>query len=233
MFQIGGILQSIDKRLVDQIDNLVGEGVKTVGEIKRHLKQFVKTEMFPGQPIPPLTNRRFHPTDVDIRNHSYKTTVKQMMSKLDQENLEKKIEKWREECNGDLFYFRPCALSSNAKNQEDNLDEDVEEDLLFAYQTEWQKRFMVQYGNEITLLDATYKTMKYELPLFFLVVKTNVNYIVVGSFVIQHETTSSIREALDVFHRWNPTWKPNYFMTDFCHEEINAIESIFPGSIQL
>ena len=43
------------------------------------------------------------------------------------------------------------------------------------------------YGNKITLLDATYKTMRYELPLFFLVVKTNVNYVVVGSFATQNE----------------------------------------------
>ena len=62
--------------------------------------------------------------------------------------------------------------------------------------------------------------MRYELPLFFLVVKTNVNYIVVGSFIIQRETTASIQEALGIFHDWTGSWKPQYFMTDFCHEEI-------------
>ena len=41
---------------------------------------------------------------------------------------------------------------------------------------------MTRYGNEMTLLDATYKTTRYNLPLFFLVVKTNVNYAVVGGF---------------------------------------------------
>ena len=87
-------------------------------------------------------------------------------------------------------------------------------------------------GNEITLLDTTYKTMGYDLPLFFLVVKTNVNYVVVGSFIIQKETTAAIEEALKVFHDWNASWKPQYFMTDFCHEEINAIENTFPGKNQ-
>ena len=47
-------------------------------------------------------------------------------------------------------------------------------------------------------LDATYKTMKYSLPLFFVAVKTNVNYTVVAEFVIQDETTASITEALSV-----------------------------------
>ena len=44
--------------------------------------------------------------------------------------------------------------------------------------------------NEISLLGATYKTMRYELPLFFLVVKTNVNCMVVGSFIIQKGNNS-------------------------------------------
>lgn len=64
-------------------------------------------------------------------------------------------------------------------------------------------------------LDATYKTMRCELPLFILVVETNVNYTVVGSFITQNETAASIAEALHIFREWNPQWKPQYFMTDF------------------
>ena len=43
--QAGGILQPIDKRIVNKIETLVGEGVKTVDEMKRHLQQFVKHEL--------------------------------------------------------------------------------------------------------------------------------------------------------------------------------------------
>lgn len=233
--QIGGILQPIDKRLVDKIGELVGEGVKTVDEMKRHLRQFVKTELFPGQSPPASTNRRYYPTDVDIRNHMYQASVKKILSKSDQENLEKKIENWCQENPQDSFYFRPCALSasstaSESMNNEETDQNCVRDDLLFAHQTAWQKQLMIRYGNEITLLDATYKTMRYELPLFFLVVKTNVNYIVVGSFIIQRETTASIQEALGIFHDWNASWKPQFFMTDFCHEEIHAIENTFTGT---
>lgn len=103
------------------------------------------------------------------------------------------------------------------------------EELFFAHQKAWQKRLLNLYGNEISLLDATYKTMRYELPLFFLVVMTNVNYMVVGSFIIQRETTASIQDALEIFRDWNDSWKPQFFMTDFCQEEINAIEGTFPG----
>lgn len=168
----------------------------------------------------------------------YRASVKHMLSKIDQENLEKKIKKWHQEHPEDSFFFRPCALSpSPSLAEEDNktsengitVQADVTQDLLFAHQTTWQKRLMSRYGNEITLLDATYKTIRYELPLFFLIIRTNANYLVVGSFIIQKETTVSIEEALGIFREWNPTWKPQFFMTDFCHEEINAIENTFTG----
>ena len=45
------------------------------------------------------------------------------------------------------------------------------------------------------MLDTTYNTTKYSLPLFFVVVKINVDYQIVGSFVIQSETSDSIYEA--------------------------------------
>ena len=54
---------------MEKIGELVGEGVKTVDEMKRHLRQFVKTELFPGQTPPASTNRHYYPTDVDVRNH--------------------------------------------------------------------------------------------------------------------------------------------------------------------
>ena len=84
------MLQPIDKSLVQKIHTLVGEGVKKVDEMKRHLRHYVKNDLFAGQNPPPVTNRRYHPKDVDIRNHMYKATVKQMLSKVDQENLEEK-----------------------------------------------------------------------------------------------------------------------------------------------
>ena len=43
----------------------------------------------------------------------------------------------------------------------------------------------------ISLIDATYKTTKYDLALFFICVKTNVGYSVVAEFVIQSETAEN------------------------------------------
>ena len=71
--------------------------------------------------------------------------------------------------------------------------------------------------------------LRYSVPLFFLCVRTNVNYIVVGVFVTQSEKKEDIREALEVFKKWNTDWKPSNFMVDFCEPEIGALEEVFTG----
>ena len=57
--------------------------------------------------------------------------------------------------------------------------------LLIVYQSPDMKRLYRRYGRNLILLDAAYKTRKYSLPLFFLVIQTNVNYQVTAVFVTQ------------------------------------------------
>ena len=99
-------------------------------------------------------------------------------------------------------------------------------------QSKQQKRLMHRYGNEICLLDTTYKTTRYALPLFFLCVRTNVCHQIVGTFIVQYSTTEAIQEALSVFKKWNPSWVSCYFMTDFAEEKILAIENVFKGVLR-
>jgi len=63
---------------------------------------------------------------------------------------------------------------------------------------------LTHYGNTLILIDATYKSTKYSIPLFFLCVKTNVSYTVVAEFIVQSETSEHILEALFVLKSWNP-----------------------------
>ena len=67
---------------------------------------------------------------------------------------------------------------------------------MFVYQSPDMKKLYRKYGKSLVLLDATYKTSKYALPLFFLVVQTNVNYQIAAFFVVQEETTEMITGAL-------------------------------------
>ena len=164
-------------------------------------------------------------------------------------HYERLIEKWRNEksSSNDRFHFRPYVEGSGVyknteftdeENSDDEavIDEEVittaekqQERLLFVHQTVWKSKLLSRYGQELAFLDATYKTTIYSLPLFFVAVKTNVDYIIVASFIVQDETTASITEALSILRQWNPEWKPRHMMIDLCEEEINSIESVFPG----
>ena len=68
-------MQPIDERLVQKIHELVADSVNSVAEMERHLHSHVKHKLFQGRAGPDTTNRRFHPTHSDIRNHMYMAAV--------------------------------------------------------------------------------------------------------------------------------------------------------------
>eukprot|EP00794_Sanderia_malayensis_P019328 gene19328-21252_t len=209
-----GLLQPLDSEIVNQIKQYVTDGVDDVNDMQRHLRTFVQRNA--KDKASDLNNRRFHPTDKVVRDHMYHARVRGMHSKDDQENLRYKIDTWKENRPNDRFFYQPKG----------NIDEGNDQKLLFVYQSEQHRHLLARYGT-ICLLDATYKTTKYALPLFFLSVKTNVDYQVVGAFVCEDETTDAIKEGIQILAGWNPGWNPLYFMTDFDEKELNAIESVF------
>ena len=85
------------------------------------------------------------------------------------------------------------------------------------------------YGRDMCLLDATYNTTWYGMPLYFLCVSSNVGYINVATMLLADDTTEAIADALRVVSSWNPQWKPNFVMSDFSQAQISATESVFPG----
>ena len=68
--------------------------------------------------------------------------------------------------------------------------------IMFVYQSTEIKKMYERYGNHMILLDATYKTIKYALPLFFVVVQTNVNFKVCCVIVLQEESNEMITKTL-------------------------------------
>lgn len=239
--------QKLDERITAHIQTLVAEGVYDTEEMKRHLKIFVKKYPFEIESCtrPSLTDRRFYPSSKDIKNGIYRAKVKLRFSKIDQENFQSMVNDWAKSAPEDQFYFRPYKKDDDDDDERNDKKDDnatLEEQmcikknaskpsnrLLFVHQTREQKRLLQLYGNNLFLLDATYRVTRYSLPLFFVVVRTNVDYQVVGSFIIQDETTDATTEALAILQQWNCQWAPKFAMTDMCAEEISAIESVFPG----
>ena len=162
---------------------------------------------------------------------------------IDQECLEVKIQEWKNRDPTMKIFFRPKAANvdnDNVDGDEDDTHDSYDDDdienlrdksgtLLLVCQTDWQRKLLSMYGSELALLDANYRTTRYAVPLFFLVVKTNPDYQIVATFVCESESTESIEEALMIVKKWNPQFNPKNFMTDYSNEEITAIEHVFEG----
>ena len=185
---------------------MVEEGVRNFREIERGIKVFVKFDLFEDQVLPDLSNRRFHPTKTDLRNHHYLALAKRKLAKLDQDNVAQLVEKWKTSTAS--IFFRPYIAGINTTefdvfcgSEDASPVISSHQTMLFVHQMARQKRLLLRYGKDICLLDATYKTSKYALPLFFVCVKTNVGYEVVASFVLQNERQKDIEEALNLLKK--------------------------------
>lgn len=123
-----------------------------------------------------------------------------------------------------VLFFYNCRYDTTSQGDSPS------EDFLFVHQTAWQRRLLDLYGRDICIMDATYKTSKYALPLFFICVQTNVGHSICGSFVLSTESKNAIQEGLKKIKEWNPGWTPKYFITDYDEREIQAVEEVFQGS---
>ena len=228
------LAQRIHPNLVDKIKELVTEGVTDTSEVKRSLKNYVIHVLCP-QEKPNETNRTYFPTNDDIRNHIYRAKKSLELSKFDQDNLILKIKQWQMQKPRSKFYFQPHKevkaedVDKHVPELDPQMNNATIQTLLYIHQEEWQQELLQKYGNTIALIDATYRTTKYEIPLFFISVKTNVGYTIVADFIVQNETIQQITEALQIISLWNPEWKPCFFMTDYCEAEMSAIVNVFPS----
>lgn len=217
--------QRMHPRVSQKITEMVTSGITDAAEIRRSLRHFVNHTLcmeLGNKPLP--HDRAFFPLKHDIVNHICTAKRNIDFSKFDQENLRLKVEHWKKNSPTSSFYFRPCG-------KEVSEGEDVhEKNILYIHQEEWRKDILLKFGNVITMMDATYKTTKYSIPLFFLCVKTNVNYSVVAEFIIQSEATGMIFEALSIIKSWNPGWNPNFFITDYSDAEMSAIKMLLPNT---
>lgn len=213
-----GMAQRIHPMLTQKIASLVREGATNPQEIRRALREYVRSEL--KENCPSYTNRSYFPTLEDIRNHIYTARLGLDFSKFDQDNLNCKIQKWKEQGSKASHFFRPHVKRDESKEEEGG-------NLLWVHQEEWQKELMCKYGNCISLIDATYKTTRYDLPLFFVCVKTNVGYCTVAEFITQSECANSIGEAISILKQWNPTWDPPVVLCDYSEAEMSAIKSAF------
>ena len=127
------------------------------------------------------------------------------------------IEYANTEDNDNILYHVACG------------NKDIKNNLLFIHMTVAQK-LLLQCYNNLLLMDATYCTCRLMLPLFFLAMKTNVNYSPVATFIVQNEDTKSISEVLSRIkhHTSIDGIDIKNFMIDHSPTEMQSIQEVFP-----
>ena len=170
--------------------------------MQRSLNKYVREDLFSGHPEkrrPKKTNSRYYPCRQDVRNHIAKAISAVKYCDDDQEASGKKIEDWQTKSPKSNFFYRTRDAVINEKDEP--RPRTPEETFLFVHQEPWQQRMLETYGSELALIDATYKTTRYAVPLFFVCVHTNVGYKVVAEFICQSEDLFDVPYLLFNYRR--------------------------------
>ena len=101
--------------------------------------------------------------------------------------------------------------------------------MMFIYQSSEMQQMFRRYGNQLVLLNATYKMTKYILPHFFLVTKSNINLQICTFILLQEQSVDRVTRALIVAKMCNPEVASKYAFFDFGEKEIPSLETVYPN----
>lgn len=101
-----------------------------------------------------------------------------------------------------------------------------------AHQCKWQQDMLLKYGRTICLIDATYNTTVYDMPLFMPCILSNCGYVVVATFLLPDEQKKTTESGLLLIRKWCPNWQPKFVMSDFSETQTSAM-AVFPGKLEL
>lgn len=125
-----GFAQKLHPLIISKISDMVYAGITSITEMKRSLRWYVQHDVTKqiGQ-MPKTTDRSLYPTDNDIRNHVHIAKKAIELSKLDQENLQLKLQKWKTDIPSQHVYYRPYVQVKKESNpsQDHDLNSEVPE----------------------------------------------------------------------------------------------------------
>ena len=235
-----GLIEPLDPRVREHIKSLVRTGTRRKTEIMSRTMDYVNSSNFFDGSC--RLRRRFKPTSKMINNIIASVKLETKYSKFDQDNLKETLA--RGILNDGNFKYIPKGSIPQVEELLEKLEasedwEDLDDininvntesvKLCFVYQSKEMGRLYRKYGCNLVLLDATHKICKYTIPLYLLVVQTNVNFQVVAVIVVEDESSELLTQALGIVQSWNPDVQPKYAMTDFDTAEISSLEFLFPG----
>ena len=86
---------------------------------------------------------------------------------------------------------------------------------------------------ELVCIDATYKLLELRFPVYILLIEDgNGQSEIVAVFLLLEETEASLSKMLEIFKKYNPTWKGvRVLMSDKDLTEREVLSALFPMQI--
>ena len=107
------VSKRINPMVKAKIYEYVGLGATTVSFMKTMLTQFVIKTLCVNDPVQPSHHdRSYFPSKKTIQNHIHAAIVAGRYSALDQDNLARKIEDWKNTSDS-MFFLRKCGETSS------------------------------------------------------------------------------------------------------------------------
>ena len=111
-------------------------------------------------------------------------------------------------------------------------------DLLFFYQSPVQQILLNRYGSTVYIAEIVQPSELGSrvavVAIYLMVVRTNVDYQVVGTIVVNKYSKENVKKALVKCKEVNDSWSPKYFMVDKDDEHLLLpITELFPGLFNL
>ena len=165
--------------IITKISELVSANTTDVHEVIKLLKYHTDNQISKQLGFKPQTHdRAFYPNIIDIKNHVYQAKRALELSKLDQESLRLKIKEWEANDLESTFFFRPYitaeaepehppsgqlpkeemknmkGFQGNSGGDDDWCEvlgshEQCSQTFIYVHQTQWQKKLLEHYGNNI------------------------------------------------------------------------------------
>ena len=225
--------EPIDPVIRKKIEDLVKSGMTQVPNIQKVIRSFVVNELFAGQTPPSTIRRRFHPTKRDILNISYGTRNKQRVRRKKgqtkpADDLAELVRSWVQAHPDDRIFLpelQECATDIEEISQGPSTSDSK---LLFCHQSQEQERLLNMYGS-LLVVDKVHLKAKLSAVPVFLYVRTNVDFQLVGEFILEKDDTEGLEEGLKRIQEWNPGWKPEYFIMDVDEKMMEVVKNVFPG----
>ena len=142
-----------------------------------------------------------------------------------------------------LFHFRINDMTLNEyfgiavvdKEKQDKLKRKRLEDIqgfIYFHQSHIQRSLLTKYGTTvyITQIKISERSSKaLAVSMYLLAVRTNVDYQVVGTILMNKYNDKPLREILSLYKEANEGWVPKYFMIDMSEDLLFSVTELFPG----